>query len=69
MDEYVFELLTSDYCCDVAMPHLPKRMLLEDQSLLTRRISALEDDDDFDLDAMDEEDEDEEIEQVSARHC
>jgi len=45
MDEYIEELLTGDYCCDVALPHLPKRHLLEDQKLLTPRISALEDED------------------------
>lgn len=45
MDEFIEELLTSDYCCDVALPHLPKRHLLEDQKLLAPRISALDDED------------------------
>lgn len=61
MDEYIEELLTGDYCCDVALPHLPKRHLLEDQKLLAPRISALEDED-LDLleDAKDGEGEEEE---------
>jgi pre-mRNA-splicing factor 38A len=63
MDEYIEELLTGDYCCDVALPHLPKRHLLEDQKLLAPRISALEDED-LDLleDAKDGEGEGEEEE-------
>ena len=56
MDEFIDELLTGDYCCDVALPHLPKRHLLEDQKLLTPRVSALEDED---LDLLDEEEEEE----------
>jgi len=43
LDEAIDELLTTDYCCDVALPHLPKRSILEYQGLLTPRISKLED--------------------------
>lgn len=42
VDEFVEELLTKDYVCDVQLPYLPKRKLLEDLNLLYPRISALE---------------------------
>lgn len=45
MDEFIDELLTGDYSCDVALPHLIKRHLLEDQKLLPPRMSGLDDDD------------------------
>lgn len=45
MDEFIDELLSGDYCCDVALPHLPKRHLLEDQNVLGPRMSGLDDDD------------------------
>jgi pre-mRNA-splicing factor 38A len=65
VDEFIDELLTGDYSCDVALPHLPKRHLLEDQGMLQPRVSALEElDDDEELEqALEEEDEGEEEEE------
>jgi pre-mRNA-splicing factor 38A len=60
MDEFVDSLLTEEMVCDVALPHLPKRMKLEELSLLPQRKSVLDmeielDDDTGDLeDEMDE---------------
>lgn len=48
VDEFVDELLTSDYTCDIALPHIPKRLHLETQGLLGPRpnhAKDLEDDD------------------------
>jgi pre-mRNA-splicing factor 38A len=42
MDEFVDALLTEETLCDVALPHLPKRMKLEDLSLLQPRKSVLD---------------------------
>jgi len=42
VDEFVEQLLTSSYCCDVALPHLPSRAALEQQALLPPRVSPLE---------------------------
>ena len=51
VDEFVDELLTEDYSCDIALPHLPKRWHLEQQNLLgprTNNADGLDDDDDDD---------------------
>mmetsp|Transcript_1734 Transcript_1734/g.5220 ORF Transcript_1734/g.5220 Transcript_1734/m.5220 type:complete len:268 (-) Transcript_1734:18-821(-) len=37
VDEFIDELLTEDYACDVALPHLPRRWHLEQQGLLGPR--------------------------------
>ncbi|CAM9128179.1 unnamed protein product, partial [Heterosigma akashiwo] len=74
MDEFIDGLLRDEYCCDLALPHLPKRQLLEDALMLEPRRSALEEDwegDDDDLDAEDEEEEeelDEDDKYVEARY-
>lgn len=39
VDEFVDELLTSDYTCDIALPFLPKRHQLESQGLLGPRVN------------------------------
>eukprot|EP00667_Euglena_gracilis_P016510 EG_transcript_17270 len=49
VDEIVWDLLTKDVLCDVALPHLAKRTTLEDQQLLPERVSVLEDDLDEEL--------------------
>ena len=49
VDEIVWDLLTKDTLCDVALPHLVKRTTLEDQQMLQERISVLEDDLDEEL--------------------
>lgn len=51
IDEFIEELLISDYSCDIALPFLQRRTTLEDQGLIPPRISVLEDD----LDASDHE--------------
>jgi len=42
IDEFIDELLTQPTVCDVTLPYLQRRALLEDTGVLTRRISALE---------------------------
>ncbi|RWR77501.1 Pre-mRNA-splicing factor 38 [Cinnamomum micranthum f. kanehirae] len=44
VDEVIDELLTKDYSCDVALPRVQKRWLLETTGKLEPRRSALEDD-------------------------
>ncbi|XP_058078013.1 pre-mRNA-splicing factor 38 [Magnolia sinica] len=44
VDEVIDELLTKDYSCDVALPRVQKRWLLETAGKLEPRRSALEDD-------------------------
>jgi len=66
MDEFIDELLTSDYCCDVALPHLPKRMALEVINALPPRISGLEGLEDEDEEEEEEEDEEDEEEKIDA---
>ncbi|KAJ8604296.1 hypothetical protein CTAYLR_002523 [Chrysophaeum taylorii] len=50
VDEFVDELLTSDYSCDIALPHLPPRHHLQAQGILGPRLnhaqSLAADDDD-----------------------
>ncbi|KAJ1453210.1 PRP38 family-domain-containing protein [Pelagophyceae sp. CCMP2097] len=51
VDSFVDELLTQDYSCDIALPHLPRRWHLERQQLLGPRrnnVAELEGDDDND---------------------
>ena len=48
IDEFIDELLTSDYACDIALPRLPKRWHLEDAKMLEPRSSLAEDDLDSD---------------------
>eukprot|EP01133_Synstelium_polycarpum_P008146 gene8146-9562_t len=43
VDEFIQDLLTTNYACDIVLPHLPSRLTLENQGLLTKRVSALED--------------------------
>uniref|UniRef100_A0A7I4C3Q0 Pre-mRNA-splicing factor 38 n=1 Tax=Physcomitrium patens TaxID=3218 RepID=A0A7I4C3Q0_PHYPA len=44
VDEFIDELLTTEYSCDIALPRVPKRWTLETTGLLDQRRSALEDD-------------------------
>ncbi|XP_072996425.1 uncharacterized protein [Typha latifolia] len=57
VDEFIDELLTKDYACDVALPRVQKRWTLEAAGTLEPRRSALEDD-------FEEEEEKEDEEQV-----
>lgn len=42
VDEFIDELLTKDYACDIALPRLPKRWHLEDAGMLNPRTSLAE---------------------------
>ena len=42
MDDFIESLLNDELCCDVSLPHLPKRHLLEEAGSLEPRVSKLE---------------------------
>jgi len=42
VDEFAWQLLHENFVCDISLPHIPKRCMLEKLGLLERRISALE---------------------------
>ena len=56
VDEFIDELLHSERCCDIILPRIQKRYILEQNEALEPRMSALNDD------LSDEEDEEEEEE-------
>ena len=58
VDEFIDELLTQDYSCDIALPRLPKRWHLEEAGMLEPRTSLAE------ADLEDSEEEEEEQEQA-----
>lgn len=41
VDEFIDELLTKDFACDISLPFLPKRHILEFQGVLKPRVSIL----------------------------
>ena len=45
VDEFVHDLLSKDFACDIALPRIPHRMVLENAGQLEPRRSALEDED------------------------
>lgn len=53
MDEYIDELLRNDRVCDVILPRIQKRQVLEENNELEMKVSALEDD--LDGEASDDE--------------
>jgi len=53
VDEFIEVLLHSDFYCDIALPYLPKRSILEETEHLPPRVSGLEDE--LDEEASDEE--------------
>ncbi|KAH6819057.1 PRP38 family protein [Perilla frutescens var. frutescens] len=57
VDEYIDELLTKDYSCDIALPRIKKRWTLEGLGSLEPRRSALEDD----FEEEEEKDEDDQL--------
>uniref|UniRef100_A0A4W5KL94 Pre-mRNA-splicing factor 38A n=1 Tax=Hucho hucho TaxID=62062 RepID=A0A4W5KL94_9TELE len=59
VDEFIDELLHAERMCDIILPRLQKRQVLEEAELLDTRISALEEDLD-EVETSDEEDEEEE---------
>ncbi|XP_077354545.1 pre-mRNA-splicing factor 38A isoform X1 [Festucalex cinctus] len=59
VDEFVHELLHSERMCDIILPRLQKRQVLEEAEMLEPRVSALDDDLDDDLDEADSSSDDE----------
>ncbi|KAL3814656.1 hypothetical protein ACJIZ3_015924 [Penstemon smallii] len=57
VDEFIDELLTKDYSCDIALPRIKKRLTLESIGSLEPRRSALEDD----FEEEEEKDEDDQL--------
>ncbi|CAG9863707.1 unnamed protein product [Phyllotreta striolata] len=55
MDEYIDELLREERVCDVILPRIQKRAVLEENNELEAKVSALEDDLDEDIEIEDEE--------------
>ncbi|XP_060595748.1 pre-mRNA-splicing factor 38A-like [Ruditapes philippinarum] len=55
MDEYIDELLREERSCDIILPRIQKRNVLEEGNLLDSRVSAL-DEDLEDMETSDEED-------------
>lgn len=49
MDEFIDELLRSDRVCDIILPRVQKRFILEENNELEPKVSALDDDLDEDL--------------------
>jgi hypothetical protein len=43
MDEFIDQLLHEDRCCNVIMPFLPKRWILENAGTLEPRVSIVQD--------------------------
>ncbi|XP_048449787.1 pre-mRNA-splicing factor 38A, partial [Rhincodon typus] len=58
VDEFMDELLHEERVCDIILPRLQKRYVLEEAEMLDTRVSALEEDMD-DVDTSEDEDEDE----------
>lgn len=54
MDEYIDELLRSDRVCDIILPRVQKRLILEENNELEPKVSALDDDLDEDMASDDE---------------
>ncbi|XP_032884513.1 pre-mRNA-splicing factor 38A [Amblyraja radiata] len=57
VDEFMDELLHEERVCDIILPRLQKRYVLEEAEMLDTRVSALEEDMD-DVDTSEDEDED-----------
>lgn len=53
MDEFIDELLREERVCDVILPRIQKRHILEENNEIEAKISALEDDLDEDIDMED----------------
>ncbi|XP_059120199.1 pre-mRNA-splicing factor 38A-like [Peromyscus eremicus] len=64
VDEFIDELLHSERVCDIILPRLQKRYVLEEGEQLEARVSALEEDMDDVESSEEEEEEDEKLERV-----
>ncbi|XP_062946186.1 pre-mRNA-splicing factor 38A-like [Cynocephalus volans] len=62
VDEFIDELLHSERVCDIILPRLQKRCMLEEAEQLGPRVSALEED--MDDESSEEEEEDDKLERV-----
>lgn len=62
MDDFIDELLHEERCCDVILPRIQKRHLLEDSNQLDARRSALDDD----LEEMEEDEEEGEFKDMNS---
>ncbi|GCB71868.1 pre-mRNA-splicing factor 38A [Scyliorhinus torazame] len=63
VDEFMDELLHEERVCDIILPRLQKRYVLEEAEMLDTRVSALEEDMD-DVDTSDDEDDDDKGDRV-----
>ncbi|XP_048395980.1 pre-mRNA-splicing factor 38A isoform X1 [Stegostoma tigrinum] len=66
VDEFMDELLHEERVCDIILPRLQKRYVLEEAEMLDTRVSALEEDMD-DVDTSEDEDEDEDCMLIISR--
>ncbi|XP_072505572.1 pre-mRNA-splicing factor 38A isoform X1 [Notamacropus eugenii] len=65
VDEFIDELLHSERVCDIILPRLQKRYVLEEAEQLEPRVSALEEDmDDVESSEEEEEDDDDKLERA-----
>uniref|UniRef100_A0A8C3K838 Pre-mRNA-splicing factor 38B n=1 Tax=Calidris pygmaea TaxID=425635 RepID=A0A8C3K838_9CHAR len=64
VDEFIDELLHEERVCDIILPRLQKRYVLEEAEQLEPRVSALEEDMDDVESSEEEEEEDEKLERV-----
>ncbi|KAM0729775.1 Pre-mRNA-splicing factor 38 [Formica fusca] len=55
MDEFIDHLLREERCCDVILPRIQKRYVLEENNELEAKVSALEDDMDDGIESSEEE--------------
>lgn len=65
MDDFIDELLRSDRVCDIILPRIQKRDVLEENNELEPKVSALDDD----LDNVDTDSEDEDRKKPTAAEC
>ena len=66
VDEFIDELLHSERVCDIILPRLQKRYVLEEAEQLEPRVSALEEDMDDVESSEEEEEEDEKVRYLGA---
>ncbi|XP_001606816.2 pre-mRNA-splicing factor 38A [Nasonia vitripennis] len=55
VDEFIDDLLRAERCCDIILPRIQKRHVLEENNELEPRVSALEDDIDENLESSEDE--------------
>ncbi|CAD1469510.1 unnamed protein product [Heterotrigona itama] len=56
MDEFIDDLLREERCCDIILPRIQKRHVLEENNELEAKVSALEDDMDEGIESSEDED-------------